>query len=136
MATLLRDPKINNYDILAIQEPWKNPFNETTHHPAKDEFHLYYPTSEEEGPSRVCFFVNRRLNHSNWSFKQSSKNLYSLILNTNEDPTTHVTIHNVYNPRLQDDGRPSVLRQLRATLKANKNTEQIAVGDYNLHHEL
>jgi hypothetical protein len=75
MATLLRDPKINNYDILAIQEPWKNPFSETTHHPAKDQFHLCYPTLEKEGPSRVCFLVNRRIDHSKWSFKQSSKDL-------------------------------------------------------------
>jgi len=25
MATLLRDPKIQDYDILALQEPWKKP---------------------------------------------------------------------------------------------------------------
>lgn len=26
MATLLRDPNVQEYDILAIQEPWRNPF--------------------------------------------------------------------------------------------------------------
>lgn len=39
MATLLRDPKIVDFDILAIQEPWVNPFMDTTHQPAKDLFH-------------------------------------------------------------------------------------------------
>jgi hypothetical protein len=32
MATLLRDPGIDKYDILATQEPWRNPFSDTTHH--------------------------------------------------------------------------------------------------------
>lgn len=64
MATFLCDPRINDYDIIAIQELWRNPFSTTTHHLAKDQFHLCYPTNEEEGPARVCFFVNRRLNHS------------------------------------------------------------------------
>jgi hypothetical protein len=42
MATLLRDPQIHEYDILAIQEPWRNPYTATTHHPAKDVSHLCY----------------------------------------------------------------------------------------------
>ncbi|KAJ6436165.1 restless-like transposase [Purpureocillium lavendulum] len=61
MATLLRDPRIREYDILAIQEPWKNAFSETTHHPAKDLFHLCYPATEEGEPTRVCFFINNQL---------------------------------------------------------------------------
>ncbi|KAJ3552838.1 hypothetical protein NPX13_g11022 [Xylaria arbuscula] len=52
MATMLRDPKVLEYDILAIQEPWRNPFKETTHHPAKSAFHLCYPKEGEDGPAR------------------------------------------------------------------------------------
>lgn len=54
MATLLRDPRVREYDIVAIQEPWRNPFMSTTHHPAKDHFHLCYPADSEDGPARVC----------------------------------------------------------------------------------
>jgi hypothetical protein len=36
MATLLRDKKAAEYDIIDVQEPWVNPFMATTHHPAKD----------------------------------------------------------------------------------------------------
>jgi hypothetical protein len=36
MASLLRDPEIDDFDIIAIQEPWTNPYTATTHHPAKD----------------------------------------------------------------------------------------------------
>ena len=53
MATMLRDPRIHEYDILAIQEPWRNPFAATTHHPAK---YLCCHAEEEAGPARVCFF--------------------------------------------------------------------------------
>jgi hypothetical protein len=43
VATLLWDPKVHEYDILTIQELWRNPYQETTHHPVKNIFHLCYP---------------------------------------------------------------------------------------------
>lgn len=64
MATLLRDPRVMDYDVLAVQEPWRNPFMSTTHHPAKAQFHLCYPAAIEGGPARVCFFVNKRLDNT------------------------------------------------------------------------
>ena len=33
MAILLRDPRIQEYDILAFQEPWRNPVISTIHNP-------------------------------------------------------------------------------------------------------
>jgi len=63
MATLLRDPRVAEYNVLAIQEPWRNPFMLTTYHSAKDIFYLCYPDGDEEGPARVYFFVNKRLNY-------------------------------------------------------------------------
>ena len=59
MASLLRDLGTYNFDIIAIQEPWKNPYTATTHHPAKDRFHLCYPMWDTEGSARICFFVNK-----------------------------------------------------------------------------
>ncbi|OHW95426.1 reverse transcriptase [Colletotrichum incanum] len=136
MATLLRDPNIDNYDIIAIQEPWRNPFNATTHHPAKDRFHLCYPSNEERGPARVCFFINQKLDHSRWRFKESSRDLCTVSIGTgggNEPPTV---IHNIYNPSLQENDRPQVLQQLQKSLETHQHSEQIVVGDFNLHHEL
>lgn len=80
MATLLRDPRIQEYDILAIQEPWKNPFSATTHHPAKDFFHLCYPAMEEGESARVCFFINKQLDHSKWHFRNAGGDLCTLVL--------------------------------------------------------
>ncbi|GKT52007.1 uncharacterized protein ColSpa_12188 [Colletotrichum spaethianum] len=136
MATLLRDPRIDDYDILAIQEPWINPYNATTHHPAKDRFHLCYPSNREEGLARVCFFVNKKLDHLKWQFKEHSKDLCTLTLGFNVGRNTEVAIHNIYNPQNQDNDRMRSLQQLRKTLEAKHHIEQIVVGDFNLYHEL
>jgi hypothetical protein len=48
MATLLRDPRIQEYDILAIQEPWRNPFISTTHNPITHSFISASPTTAEK----------------------------------------------------------------------------------------
>ncbi|KAJ6436234.1 reverse transcriptase [Purpureocillium lavendulum] len=135
MATLLRDPRIREYDILAIQEPWKNAFSETTHHPAKALFHLCYPATEEGEPTRVCFFINKQLDHSKWHFKNAGKDLCTLILETNAEGNSKIAIHNVYNPHRQQENRRSILPQLRREMQGLRQGEQIVVGDFNLHHE-
>ena len=40
MAPLLADPRIQKFDIIAIQEPWKNPYQETTYYPSLCPFYL------------------------------------------------------------------------------------------------
>jgi hypothetical protein len=85
MATMLRDPKVLEYDILAIQEPWRNPFKETTHHPAKNEFHLCYPKEGEDGPARVCLFIHKRINHTRWQFKEHSRDHCTWILDCSQE---------------------------------------------------
>jgi 7,8-dihydro-6-hydroxymethylpterin-pyrophosphokinase len=44
LAALLRDERVLDLDVLAIQEPWRNLFVEITHYLAKDRFYLYYPS--------------------------------------------------------------------------------------------
>jgi hypothetical protein len=46
MAGLLADERALEYDIIAIQEPWRNPFYHTTYHPVKDRFDLVYKKAE------------------------------------------------------------------------------------------
>ncbi|OHW97034.1 reverse transcriptase [Colletotrichum incanum] len=136
MATLLRDPNIDKYDIIAIQEPYRNPFSATTHHPAKDRFHLCYPSGVERGPARVCLFISKKLDHSRWQFRESSRDLCTISIRTGEDNEPPTVIHNIYNPLPQESDRPQVLQQLRKSLETHQHSEQIVVGDFNLHHEL
>ncbi|KAI8395899.1 hypothetical protein FOFC_21429 [Fusarium oxysporum] len=136
MATLLRDPDIGRYDILAIQEPWKNPFDTTTHHPAKDQFHLCYPDKDRNFPARVCFFINKRLDHSRWHFREVSRDLCSLNLVLGTEEEQQIVIHNVYNPTKTATERGSTLPLLELAIERWSHHEQIIVGDFNLHHEL
>lgn len=55
-ASLLRDRRITTYSILAIQEPWRNPFMNTTHNPIPQHFELAYSNRRK---THVCFFTNK-----------------------------------------------------------------------------
>ncbi|KAG7410379.1 hypothetical protein Forpi1262_v017601 [Fusarium oxysporum f. sp. raphani] len=136
MATLLRDPDIGRYDILAIQEPWKNPFDTTTHHPAKDQFHLCYPDKDQTLPARVCFFINKRLDHSRWHFEEANRDLGSLNLRLGTEEEQRIMVYNVYNPTQTATERGSTLPLLGKALEQSSQHEQIIIGDFNLHHEL
>lgn len=133
MASLLRDPKTHEYDILAIQEPWRNPFMATTHHPAKDVFDLYCLGETGEGPARVCFFVNWRINSSKINFKEHTRDLCSITLTPEGD--RQLSIYNVYNPP-RYTAQQSVLPHIRASLNNHNDDELVVLGDFNLHHSL
>lgn len=142
-ATLLRDPKVADIDVLAIQASWRKLFMATTHHPAKDALHLCYPPDESDvRPARVCFFVNKRLDHHKWYFHAYSRDTCSLTLEVQPEgqATTQMTIQNVSNPIKGTEDRKSVLpgisRLLETASAAETATEQMVVGDFNLHHSM
>lgn len=138
MATLLRDPKIQEFDILALQEPWRNPFLSTTHNPISDSFHLCFPSDHRETPARVCFFTNKRIDPNSWVYRDHTRDLGTLEITTGtEDTSTSVKIiiHNVYNPPLTTPHRENCLPHLRTALSGYTGDEQIILGDFNLHHE-
>lgn len=136
MASMLRDPRIHEYDILAIQEPWRNPFAATTHHPAKHAFHLCYPAGDEAGHARVCFSINKRLDHKNWQFKEHSRDICSLTMEFGDSRQEGqcLTIHNIYNPARRSECDNTVLTDVRTILHNDSSNEQILLGDFNLHH--
>ena len=136
MASMLRDPQTWEYDILAIQEPWRNPFNNSTHHPCKDRFHLAYPTAidPELGPARVCFFVNTRLDRAKWTFKEHSKDLITLDLQYVEhEQKKRLHIHNIYREAIRGDVTET-LDRLNSLLEEDPDGQHMVVGDFNLHH--
>lgn len=131
MATLLRDRRITNYDVLAIQEPWRNPFMHTTHHPIPQHFELAYHNHLK---TRVCFFVNKRIDSSLWSVTHHTPDLASLHLRWGEEGTQEIIIHNVYNPIPTSDPTNSTLPALQEAMGRWRQAEQIVMGDFNLHH--
>ncbi len=136
MASMLRDPQTWEYDILAIQEPWRNSFNNSTHHPCKDRFHLVYPTAIdlELGPARVCFFVNTRLDRAKWTFKEHSKDLITLDLQYMEHKQRKcLHIHNIYREAIRGDVTET-LERLNNLFEEDSDGQHVVVGDFNLHH--
>lgn len=59
MIPLFEDQRVQDIDILAIQEPWRNPAQATTYHSLKRFFELLFDGRSNN--TRVCFFVNKRL---------------------------------------------------------------------------
>ena len=60
MTSLLRDPGTNDFDIIAIQEPWKSPCTATTYYLAKP----CYLVGDTEGIVRVCFFIENKIDQT------------------------------------------------------------------------
>ncbi|KAJ5128188.1 hypothetical protein N7448_008967 [Penicillium atrosanguineum] len=56
MAQFMRDPTVLQAGVIAIQEPGANPYQETTHHPAKKSHQLLYPQANETGGLRTRVF--------------------------------------------------------------------------------
>jgi hypothetical protein len=131
MAALLRDRKIISYDVLAIQETWRNPFINTTHHLIPQHFELVYYDHKK---TRVCFFVNKRIEAKRWSATHHTPDLSTLQLRWGEEENEEIVIHNVYNPVPFLEPASSTLPVLRTAVERWRQAEQIVVGDFNLHH--
>ena len=64
-------------DILAIQELWFNLQNRSTYNPSSSQFYLFY--RGEEG-TRVCWYVNKRLDIDSWEAEYAGGDCCSLKL--------------------------------------------------------
>ena len=137
MATLLRDQNILEYDILAIQEPWRNPFMSTSHNPIPESFHLFFPQDTRDAPARVCFFINKRLDETTWRVTERTRDVCTLTIKClahEEEEAQEIAIHNVYNQPLGAENRRSSLPELQKALQEHAHLDQMILGDFNLHH--
>ena len=128
MVPLFQSENILNIDIIALQEPWRNTRDQTTYHPRKDAFHLIYPESNK---ARVCFFINKKIEQSSWTYTVHSPDVITLHFKL---PDRHIHIHNIYNPVNAEEISASI-PVLEQSLVADPHEEHIALGDFNLHHE-
>lgn len=128
LASMFRNSRILKYDILAIQEPWRNPYMDTTYHPLKTHFHLTYFAN---GGTRVCFYINKRIDAATWSVSYVSKDIISLRM-VEPQSSKSIQIVNVYN-----EIGTETLSTLEETLSnINPCDEVVMLGDFNLHHSV
>jgi exonuclease III len=131
MASLLRDERIKEFDVIAIQEPWRNSFSNTTHHAQRQHFNLIYL---DDPNTRTCVFINTRIPRNRWTAIFHSPDFCTVSIQCGETAEDVIHIHNIYNP-VADMGE-SVIPLLHRTILNYASDKQIAVGDFNLHHPL
>jgi ribonuclease HI/exonuclease III len=133
---LLQDKKATKYDIIAVQEPWRNQIDYATYNPRDSSFHVV--DSRQKG-SRTCIYVNKRIPTSSWSETIHSGDICSVRLRlTCEDQKERViNVHSIYSPSpssRNDLTETEPLKLLPQVLSSPG--EHIALGDFNLHHPL
>ena len=133
MIPLLADEEIKSYDIIAIQEPWRNPHAATSLSSYHSGFHLLFRPGAD---TRVCFYITDQIDPDSWEIEYPTPDLSTLTVKTlvgSEIQT--LRIHNVYNPSptsYSSRNGPSTLPDLARQLLASG--EHIVLGDFNLHH--
>ena len=129
MAQFLREEEVVSADLIAIQEPWENPYQDSTHHPLKQTHELLYPAeSETGGRARVCLFISKRLGEH--THLVHSRDCQEVRIKSER---SELRIINVYN----DQQHGAALRLLQETLpptREQKGVSYLILGDFNLHH--
>jgi hypothetical protein len=129
MLPLFANPALLKFDIIALQEPWRNRDLHTTYHPLKNRFSLVYPLSPL---TRIYFYINKRLPEDSWTVIYQKADLCVIQIKIDD---AKINIHNIYNPH-QDYGSNNTLARLASQLNASRDTQNILVGDLNLHHPI
>lgn len=130
MTPMLADEQVGLYDIIALQEPWKNTLENRTYCPSVSNFVPAY----DDCKRRSCFLVNKDLDNTTWYIDFLGPDLTVLNLRTNN---LCIWVYNVYS---QPPGSystteyPTPIPQLAPLLE--REGEHIVLGDFNLHHPL
>ena len=134
MIGLLQDPAIKAYDIIAVQEPWRNTYDHAVYNPRDSDF--YVIDLKQQG-SRVCTYVNKRISTSSWSEIQHSPDSQTITVRTADEDQRVINVHNVYSPPPTSHYDPRVPAQVHALADIlSVLGEYILLGDFNLHHPL
>lgn len=104
MLDLFANEEVNDIDIIAIQEPWKNSETKVIPNMDKERFELVCPTNDPK--ARVCFFVNKKSALASWRYKTHSSDLETLFVSTTDG--RKIRIHNIYNQALAEDTQTTI----------------------------
>lgn len=133
MAQIIRYPTVMKASIIVIHEPWANPYQETTHHPANQTYQLLYPESSETGGdrARVCMFVSKRIEGQ--THIVYSKDCQEVRVRNIEEK--EFRIFNIYNQPNNGEDTVNLLSQLiPPTRDQEPGVSYLVVGDFHLHY--
>ncbi len=135
ITALLADSAIQSTDVLAIQEPSFNSHTGSSYNLGTSQFYLAHRSGKD---TRVCFYINKRLNPENWDVEFVTKDISTLKIRPRQGEEVNrierLSIHNIYNPSpsLSSAENPSSLPQILGLVQ--EPGEYLLLGDFNLHH--
>lgn len=130
MAQFLREPEVVSADIIAIQEPWENPYQDNTHHPLKQTHELLFPVASETGcRARVCMFISKRIGEH--THLAHSRDCQEVRIKT--ESSGELRIVNVYNDQ-QQGAALRLLQDKLPSIREQEGVSYLVLGDFNLHH--
>ena len=132
LSSLLNSREIQEFDILAIQEPWENP---RTLSSSYSSLSLFLPLFNNP-IGLVSFYIHSRIKLENFSFYYLNKRIGVLKLNINN---INFNILNLYLPAtsIKEPERGEIIKEILSFLKefiSRENTRTIILGDFNLKH--
>ncbi|EEA25056.1 reverse transcriptase, putative [Talaromyces marneffei ATCC 18224] len=133
MATFLRDSTVLQASVIAIQEPWRNEYDDTTHQPARLTHQLLYPKALDGVRARVALYVNKQIDPSKWTHIIVSQDYQIIHLRHQRgEQSYNLYIHNIYNePRSPTF---NLLDRELGRLGRSPTVEHLILGDMNVHH--
>ncbi|OQD91493.1 hypothetical protein PENSOL_c052G04813, partial [Penicillium solitum] len=129
MADFLAKPDVMKADIIAVQEPWENPYNDTTYHPLKQTHELLFPSSAETGGrARVCIYISKKL--AGWTHYAHSEFCQEVRFQAG---LGEICFFNIYN-ECGTTGTVDLLNTLLCDNQRHRRRHVMIAGDFNLHH--
>jgi len=116
------------YDVIAFQEPWLNPYVDTTYCPRSCQYNLVF---SQQGRARTCLYINKHIPLGRWTSRQTPDHCWVRI----EFETGSITIHSVYSETPETHDTTEWNTPIHQVLRAIQEPGQhLVLGDFNLHH--
>ncbi len=132
MMLFLIDSRIKKYDLLTIQESWRNVCVSTFYNSFNIDFYSLYKDIENV---RTFFYVNTRLHVNHWFVNFVFDDVCIICLKIVNDKW--INVHNVYNVSLNFYTTRSTFAIVEIVKsRLNDDEEHILLEDFNLHHSL
>jgi hypothetical protein len=135
MISLLIDINTQNYDVIVFQKFWRNFFASTSSNAYQCEFHLFYRFEDD---TRICFYINDKINSKNWKIDFLSTNMCVLTLTICVKKISKIIrLYNVYNlSSISYSFKNNLLTfdDVRRFFVEASTYHHVLLRDFNLHH--
>ena len=125
---LFQEDGIREYDVITIQEPWRNMFQNTSVQAKSAGFHLVYPDDEK---ARSCIYVSDRIDQNQWDSTIHNPDLVTVRIRMNDEV---INIHSIYNPPPGSYTERAEEASNELENAVNTTGHHVITGDFNLHH--